>query len=279
MNEGRFQKSETYLRKLRQTEGGVLYEAVQDSIERLAAPLREITYKETDEVLIETEKQKLLFLYSALDDDTKREMKELLRMNNALEINIDDLRQLDSLVFSSVGDQNLSLDLGDLLPSDYRVIFLSSGGVGGGFASPTAKIAYVGTGMESLKALAILSHELGHVDDFKEKEKVGIDPAKPEQERGLASEIETLRRERVANAFALRKLRPFFRDGTLVKDDVINFLKYHAQRSYDRGLGGQVGHKRSMARYARDIEDEMRAVEGDEQWGTEFQSDKGGGDL
>lgn len=259
MSEGRFNKSEAYLGKLRQTEGGVSHEAVQDSIKRLAVPFGHVDYKENDDVSIETKKLSLSFSCSSLDDETKKKMAQLFVDSDRRGMNIDDLRQLDSFDFRSLKDQ---IDLANLLPPDYKVVFLSSvDGSADGFASPTSKIVYVGARVETPLAIATLLHELGHVDDFKEMEKAGIDPTERPPEYGVVREVETLRRERVANAFAIKKLKPFIRAGTFVKDDIINFLKYHAQKSHDIVIKGSLSYKNSMARYARDIEDEMRRAD------------------
>lgn len=268
MGESRFNKPESYLRKLRQTEGDISSEAVRDSIKRLAVPLAEVGYKEADSVATEAEKLDLSFSYSSLDDETQKKIAQLFADSDRQGVHVDGLRLLDSFRFGSSKDQ---IDLVNLLPSDYKVVFLSNASFDGGFVSLTSKIVYVGARVETPLAMAILLHELGHVDDFKEMEKAGIDPAERPPEYGVVREVETLRRERVANAFAIKKLKPFIRAGILAKDDVINFLKYHAQKSHDIVIRGELSYKRSMARYARDIEDEMRW--GDQELERELQEE------
>ncbi len=265
MNESRFVKSEAYLGKLRQTEAGVSDQEVQDSVARLAGPFQEVAYKETDAVAIETEKLRLSFSYSSLDDETKKKMEQLFTDSGRRGMNTDDLRQLDGFELSSLKDQNFRLELADLLPSDYKVVFLTSSFGVDGFASPTSKIVYVGARAETPLSIATLLHELGHVDDFKEMEKAGIDPTEPLTENGVVKEVEILRRERVANAFAIKKLRPFIRAGIFVKDDVINFLKYRAQKSHDVFIGSAVAAKRSMGHFARDIGYDLESFDREEE--------------
>jgi|GEM_PF-5342579 len=95
--------------------------------------------------------------------------------------------------------------------------------------------------IDSIYMVAVLLHEIGHIIDYSKLDELALKNMFDDIENSdIAEEI---RRERTANAFTLRFLRPLLRDAGL-RRDVINVLKHGSLANYYLAAKYQIQERR-----------------------------------
>lgn len=204
-----------YLGKIEKKKFEISEEWVRDSLERLRKPFDQIVSKGDNSVEIDVGEAKLEVQYRRVDAQTREIVKIIFQLK----------------------DQDI--DLFSLLPSQTR-IFVSQVDLGR-FEKGVATYLldheeYVITLQQEInspEALSFLLHEVGHVIDYKKLYNLNMFSLMSDHPDARATE--EVRRERAANAFALKVLRPYLKDETM-RQDVQNLLINDSLRSYYDGV-------------------------------------------
>ncbi len=221
-----------YLKRFENEHLDLPKEQLEESLEHLGKPLKNIEYKDQDTVEVEHKDIKFKFSYSLPDQESKNGIE--IYVANARErisfpaahVDPNNWRKIDSLVFS-VDDKEI--DMFSILPKQYKILFCPSHEAFHGAVSETFQEIYILGDIASTRSLIILLHEIGHL--FDDKHLSELHTPTGVQEKNNADLAETIRQERVATAFAFKVLKPFFKDVTL-KRDVMNYLKHYALARY-----------------------------------------------
>ncbi len=225
----------TAMRKNEDTSEETL-ERVEEAIARLGKPLAEVKYQETGEVEVNANDAQFKFSYSLLDEENKRWIDNFTGGKMARNVdkedfikNADNWRSLDNLIFQVEGKEKNVLNS---LPKNSSVFFCPSMEYAHGAAvdiyfADKYHIYIVGD-ITTPRSLVTLMHEIGHVFDYENHRKKGS-PIKGSYHHQTAEKI---RRERAASAFALKMMRPFFKNKQF-KEDAITFLKNYSLADYN----------------------------------------------
>lgn len=230
--ERRFINPEDYLKRKALEEGNVPEDILRASLDRLNKPLQKIDYEENGSAEVVTDQGQFGFSYSPPDEELKTKIDRYVQYisrganSEASYTKADNWRKLDKLVFEIEDQQK---DVLASLPEKYKVVFCPTTEYFHGAVSDGC--IYILGDITTPRSIITLLHEMGHVfDDANLEEKDIITPMKHGWHTNTAEKV---RRERAASAFALKRLRPFFKDAQF-KEDAINFLKNYALESYNR---------------------------------------------
>lgn len=144
-----------------------------------------------------------------------------------------------------------SVPLSDLLPEELNIYFYPSNEfINATYHHEQKMIVLLGGDMASPINIASLLHEIGHAWD-----EVNIASGETKRiEQGKNSDLmEKLRKERIANAFALKSLRSFVKNDPQLRDDLHKYLKNYALQSYHLGLGENLKRREEMLVVAQEM--------------------------
>lgn len=215
--------SEKYLEKIKRTNFDISHQEIEDSISRLSKPFDSVMKTEKGfEIDYEGVKINIEYRpFTYIKDEetyTSREMKVIDRFQ--------------------IKDEDKEFDLLSILPPGIRIIVQSGSEKETGNildVNGVNEISIAGE-IDSPKMIAVVLHEIGHIIDMTKLSEVGLNGFEAEF-RGLMDDkensdiAEKIRKERVANAFALKVLKPFLKNSE-IKKDMLNLLKYDALASY-----------------------------------------------
>lgn len=181
-------------------------------------------------------------------------------------------KMIDSLSFY-VNDETKALQLKDILPEDLQIYFYPSNEfVNASYHHERKMVVLLGGDMTSPINIASLLHEIGHAWD-----EVNVQSGQAERvQEGKNSDLmEKLRKERVANAFALKSIRNFVKDDPQLRDDLHKYLKNYALQSYHLGIGEDIKRREEMSVVAQEMAkdwdmDNFEAEEGQRAMFEEF---------
>lgn len=201
----------------------------------LLRPFGRVEYKEKDSVDLEDNNFRLTFSYSPLEVNALPGVNQEFLKKGLLDPK--ELRILEGL--SLINKKNGgTLDLREILPPGYRVIFIPKGNAPlGGNADVESKTIYVWGDLTKPKNVLNLLHEIGHGFDYErltesdKKDFLGAYKAYG-GEGGRNPDKKTLekvlRSERNAWAFALKKIKPLFDNSSVKKKDILSFIHNNA---------------------------------------------------
>lgn len=209
MNE-KFVNSEEYLNKINRVDLEKPEEELEESVLRLAEPFKDIVDNGEGNTEIKTEDMDIQINYSNSSPDGR-------------------MRKINHLIFKI---KDKGFDLIDILPNNTEIIYdRETGGYSGDVQTPNEegiRKAIITTNLNSPLAFSILFHEVGHLIDYKKLDDLEITTLMDEhKDSDIAEEI---RKERFANAFALKIMRPYL--NTQTREDMINILKYISLKGY-----------------------------------------------
>jgi len=210
--------SEEYIKKVEETEFKVTGDELEESVARVSRPFRSLKITE-DGVEINERDFRIKIEYGP--HIYLRDGEEHVEKSSKIIISL--------IIESHDGLFNLL----DILPQGTKIIVYPDSDREHGHVTYSDErgirdIVIQGQ-INSPKMIAILLHEIGHVVDFDNLSKFGLEKGVDE---GSNSDIaEEIRRERVATAFTLRLLKPFLVEKT-TRQDMLNFLKHDALETY-----------------------------------------------
>ncbi len=226
-----FQSTERILKKSnRAVENLPNEEEVSQSIERLKKPFGKFEYKDSGLEIIEFEGKIFRLRYSDVYPHLITRLKEYLEIEGLsaddVGTEINNWKFVDSLRFILDGKE---FDLLKLVPKSYNVFFKPSSTETHG-AVMRGKDIFISADIATPVGIATLMHEIGHiVDDIKLEVSNLSDLTDGQQYYNVAEKV---RKERAANAYALKVMRPFL-STTEQKSDLRNFLINYALRTYN----------------------------------------------
>lgn len=220
----------------------------------------EQNYNDDKDVSIDNNRFNLSFKYSTLEDIELKEQiahdylisKLLSGLDSTLEQvkkekNIDALKILENFSFVLKDDSGYVLKLSEILPDGYKVIIAPR--LAGGFndcsgaLNTDKKYIYMRGDLTTLMFQIILLHEIGHIQDKINLDKLGVEELMTDSK--FIRIAEKLRKERVASAYAIKKLKPLVKSGLISKEDIFNYLI-----------------KQALDSHIMDMEDEMDYIKG-----------------
>lgn len=202
----------------------------------LFQPLGKVEYTEKGSVDLESDNFHLSFSYSPL------EVKAIHNLNqeflSVMGLDPEKLRLLEDFVFTNQ-KEGKTINLREILPSGYKVVFIpKDGSIFGGAADTEFKTICIWGDLTRPKNILNLFHEVGHCVDYEGLDTSGkkdfVDAYKSERENNLdEKKLETiLKRERNAWAFVLKIMKPLFDTDRIKKEDAINFIHNSALSHY-----------------------------------------------
>jgi hypothetical protein len=257
-----------YLRRIESEKGKLPESEIAATIARLKIPFREVVYGEQGAERIETDHFAFEFSYSHLERTEQKEEVERRLARNGINDQFDfgspaNWRKLNGLVFESKNGQRI--DLFEKLPADSEILFCPTNKeFHGSVDSSTAKIHILGNLATSISLITLL-HEVGHVFDRRNLEKLGMESMMEGRDSTLG---EKLRKERSASAFAFKVIKSIIPEGQLRTDARI-FLKNYALESYHASIKEDIADKAAMSRFYRS-EYDLWALESEEETRQKF---------
>lgn len=202
-------------------------EELEQARERLQLPLAELDYDSTGEQYFEINGNKVLITFEAVPEKITPDFNSYItkylagRERNEFPetYEIDNWRRLSSFAYDDGAGKNI-------LPEDYIFLINPSAEYKGGLALTNNKVVLLGGDVTAPSTIITLLHEIGHIRTPKEKLKV---TSESDRDHFLA---ERLQSERMANAFVLKNIRRFLKEGQL-RDDVLLEVIHQMQGSYD----------------------------------------------
>lgn len=277
MNEQKLINTEDYLEKLNQSNNEEYSKEIFNSRINLEKPIfndRETFEKYTqynnynEDIVLKNELCILNFQYSKFQDENLTEkIKNYCLSKNGVEIN--DFRILEKFCFK-LKDNDYTLDIFDILPKNYKIIFTpeiisTSKFESDGHIDPSNEYIYLYGDPMSKTFQIVLLHEIGHAIDDKLLKKNNFE--KLVTDHRFSAQAEKLRKERIASAYAIKKLKPLVQSGFISKEDLFNYLKYYALNSHCLYIDDYIsGVKREDHYYKHAIQDydqEMKEFEDD----------------
>lgn len=235
-------KIEQYQKKLDQKDQEILTEDVEESVKRLAEPLVLVDYNNAGSVEIKKEGIEINFsFYDILDKELKdgiisdlaRDYKDHKDVESKSFLDKKKWKELKTFEFKLDDGENINLF--DKIPQECKIFFFPNNMfVNAGyceFPDGVKTICFIGD-MSSLAAIPILLHEAGHGWDYEHMEKLGVKSLVEHGSNDIGINLEKIRKERSASAFALKVLRSSFKTESQLKQDIVNFLKSYALKGY-----------------------------------------------
>ncbi len=221
--EGQQIDSDKYLRKVVETNFDIPYKGIEDSLARLGKPFDSVMATENGFV-IEYNGVKINIDY-----------KPYIYSREGEEYTSRDVKVVNRFIILT---EDREFNLLTLLPPGIKILVQASSEKETGNILDVDGISEISIAGEinSPKMVAVLLHEIGHILDESKLKTLGItgyDAIRiglmdDKENADLAEEI---RKERIANAFALKMLRPFLKNSN-ERRDMLNLLKYDALASY-----------------------------------------------
>ena len=240
--------SEQYLKRVEDEKGKLPETEIDAALARLNTPFREVAYAEQGTERVETDNFAFDFSYSPLDDVKQKEdiERRMRRSSMGPEIpfaNPVNWRRLNTLVFEIRDGERI--DLFEKLPEGAEILFCPTNEeFHGSVVWPPVRIHILGN-LASSRSLVTLLHEVGHVFDGANLEKLGVESMVKGWDSGLG---EKLRSERSASAFAFKAIKSVVPEGQLRTDAQI-FLKNYALESYRASIKQDLAHNAMMSRF------------------------------
>jgi hypothetical protein len=214
--------SDKYLEKIKKTNFDIPEQEIEASLLRLSKPFDSITAT-INGIEIDYENIKIDIEY-----------KPHTYLRDGETYISSEMKVVDTFMIKT---EDKEFNLLSILPSGIRIIVQSSEKETGAILNVDgiSEISIAGE-IDSPKMIAVLLHEIGHIFDEEKLGELGI-KGYDAQFKGLMDDkenadiAEEIRKERIANAFALKVLRPFMKN-PIVKMDMLNLLKYDALASY-----------------------------------------------
>ncbi|MES2060060.1 MAG: hypothetical protein V4438_03455 [Patescibacteria group bacterium] len=225
--------TEQYLRKVQNTNLDIDPEVLNASLERLNKPFENIIRDENDNVEIKIGNSEIKIAYSPYVFGANETGTQNPIVSNSKKI-ISVLR---------VRTDKIDTDLVSLIPKESKIIEVDMNEFTGHTLSlnqSDVKDIAIYNRLESLHALVILLHEMGHIVDEEKLKKMGICDSIDEHPNSDLALL--IRKERVASAFAIRTIRSIVKDKTQISD-VVNLLKHGALRSYYVSVAEKIKHR------------------------------------
>lgn len=237
--------TEKFLEKVEKTELGISEKELTDSLGRLSEPFETIVdFGDEQDIEIYEAGVKINITYKPLtypDPDGGMQVYGQHREVEKFIVEFDDNK----------------ISLFDLMPPETKIICFSSrdsweslGAVNARSGSQNIRDIVIRGPLNSIEMFAILFHEVGHVLDYQKLDELGLETMMDDGENSKIAE--TLRKERVATAFALKVLRPFLTDKTK-RRDLKNILKHQALKSYYDDAKLKLEEKRAGIKPAGDL--------------------------
>ncbi len=128
-------------------------------------------------------------------------------------------------------DSDREMSIRDIVPKEYKIYYVESDRfINAMIVDKDVSIYLIGGRITAPITVLSLLHEIGHGWDFANVEQGAATQIEGVENSRIA---ETLRKERVANAFALKAARSFTRQGDQLRKDAITWLKQIALHSYN----------------------------------------------
>jgi hypothetical protein len=228
------QSSENIIKKMhRVAENLPDQEEVRASLERLKKPFIQIDYKEADSVRGEYEGMQYILDYEMADSGSIQSLEDYFQMEPEVAKDpqagtVSNWRRVNKMQFISGG---VTYDTLKLFPRNYDIFFCPNGKEGEYSQASLldSKNIFIIGGVNTPESIAFILHEIGHIWDNLKLKVMGKDRMVDDHQHALLAE--KLRTERMANAFALKLLKPFIKDNEQRKD-FLNLLKNYALLSY-----------------------------------------------
>jgi hypothetical protein len=240
--------SEQYLKRIESEKGKLPESEINAALVRLNTPFREVEYGEQGTERIETENFAFEFSYSPIETPEQRQDIERRMARDGIPPEIEfakpiNWRKLKTLVFEV--KQGERIDLFEKLPADAEILFCPTNEeFHGSIVSPPVRIHILGN-LAAPRSLVTLLHEVGHVFDDANLEKLGVESMVKGWDSGLG---EKLRKERSASAFAFKVIKSALPEGQLRTDARI-FLKSYALENYRTSIKMDIAHNEMMSRH------------------------------
>ncbi len=242
--------SENILKKAEHTGDSLPGTNIEESIDRLKQPFEQIEYADSGAEDIKTGEFAYHFSYSSIvgEPESLKAYVDYIKRGTIEDPAQDmtDWRKLDSL---SIIINEEEIDILEILQGSSNVFFCPGSAVDNGIAFRNSRDVAVLGDMASPITFIILLHEMGHIVDYGQLEKLGVE--KMVDSHPDSDQAEDLRKERDASAFALKAIRPYVKDETM-RNDVVNFLKYYALKSYNDRVRRVVKDRGQIRGYLQD---------------------------
>lgn len=226
----------------------------------LTIPFREVRYRPEGKLMVKRGPFRLKIDYQKPDITEippEATMQIITDENESWKI-------LNNLVFWRKDRHAPSLELTDIIPEGYKVLFKSPTGQQVGepeqdtrcFVDVEHKMYHIKGDLATPAALLNLLHEVGHSYDY-EQQASSIKPSEFDDAHGVLKEggfllteeamATVLRRERNAWAYALKKIRPFLdRDASsseysITTSEVRDYIMDYCLRTYGEGIREKLG--------------------------------------
>ncbi len=229
MSKDDFLSSKHILRRLDNLEE-VPKTSVDAAISRLSEPITKVEYEERGEIKIEGDNWRIHFAYKPVT------LEYIAEFGDATE-----WRELSSALIET---PDSTIDLTQLLSHNRKIYFRPRFTEVKGWSPQNLGVLVWGD-LAKPAALATLLHEIGHAIDRKQLEELGnSDLYHFMDDHEYSHEAAEIRRERVANAFALKLMRPLLNKQQ--RQDMILFLKHHGLRSYYESIKTRITDRDAM---------------------------------
>lgn len=230
----------------------------QELEQRVFKPLFDVDY-EADTQDISQNGNQMRFAKTEIGTQDKERLALYLSIRNRGKaddngfLNENSWQAVDQLTYR-IGETNL--DIFSYLPEGYKILFCPTNAYHSGSVDYKNKMIYITSDISSLGSIVTILHEVGHVKDDEHMEKLGRTEFTEGGDFHENIEAETMRKEREASLFALRKMWRELRKNEQTKKDILLYLKNFAYYSYcEKGLENIAIAHSSMPHFARDFED------------------------
>lgn len=250
---------------------------VSELLDRLNTPAVEVKYGESGSVDVATDSYEYSFSYQPVAEELMRRVEEYVGSlqfkdwrNEGVAPDRESLlpeswKQLTSLKFRTADGQN-EFNIADIAPEHAGIFFYPSSKnhnaamLSESLVLKSKSIHILGGDLAAPISILLLLHEVGHLWD---SVNVKSGKAKP-VEQGEHSDLkETLRKERMANVFALKVVRLFTKPGDPFREDALKYLKHYALGSYHWGIKEDIKDRAIMAKIGREMGKDYD-IEGDQ---------------
>jgi len=247
--------SEKYLEKIKGVDFEIPFAEIEGSLSRLGEPFSSISTTENG----------IDIIYEGIKISI--EYKSYTYVKDGEKYTSDALKEIDKFAIKT---EDKEFDLFSILPPGTRVIFQSGSEKSTGSIiniDGVDEISIAGE-INSPKMVAVLLHEVGHIIDMEKIKELGLKGYEAEviglmDNKENADIAEEIRKERIANAFALKVLRPFLRNPEIRKD-MLNLLKYDALASYYYSARKQLKDRSQRSSHTQYVSMDVEDFTGDE---------------
>lgn len=260
MEQFRPQSSERILERTKET-GKFKEEEVEASLERNKIPLSfsEIRGVFGQDIEMMFGEKQIGFTYTSMTEEyEKKDVQDIIEWIKEKEPNLDDpaadvsnWRQLVSIRINHEDVFTLDGSGDRITPGSATIYFCPSSKLGTGIAG--GDLVFLLGPLTNLSGMSTLLHEIGHLWDNENTKSLGLE--KQVDEHPHSNDAETIRAERAASAFALKKLRTLLKSGSEQMRDVVNELEGYALNTYHQGI-----HEEILLREKKKVE-EMEEIE------------------